>query len=240
MLGSAQVVVELANGERVGYSGDFAGGVGAPIQVDALVVDATCGRPDIVRTHSQERAEEALIETVQKSLAHEPVYIRAARGTLHRAMMALTGNIDYPLLGSERLMHEVGVYRTFGQPISEIIHFESDVGRELSRGNRYIRVFGARDRLPVDTSEVTVVNLNAYVPNAEPMIQHSDHSYTVALTNHADFEETLEYVSLTGASRVVTDCTRSQHAPALAKAIRTQLGIEAEASTSERSFEWGG
>lgn len=239
MLGAAQVVAELKAGYRVGYSSDFAGEVANPIKVDTLVVDATCGEPALVRKYSQELAEQLLLETCAKSLTHSPVFIRAARGTLQRAMVVLAGNLSYPILGSERLMREIDVYRASGQPISDIVAHDSDLGRELAEGGRYIRVFGSRDRLPVDTSTVTMIALNAYVPSYQPLVEHSDHSYTIALTNHADFDETMAYIQSTGATKVITDCTRSHHAQKLAAEIRNRLGIEAHASTSEKPLGWG-
>jgi putative mRNA 3-end processing factor len=239
MLGSAQVVAETGGGYRVGYSSDFAGGVQNPIQVDTLVVDATCGEPALVREYSQELAERCLLDTCQKSLAHSPVFIRAARGTLQRAMVVLAGNLPYPILCSERLMREIDVYRAYGQPISEVIPHDSDLGRELSAGGRYVRVFGNRDKVPVDTSTVTMIALNAYVPSGHPLVEHSERSYTIALTNHADFDETLAYIAATGASEVIADCTRSKHAQKLATEVWTRLGVQARTSTSEKTYGWG-
>ena len=239
MLGSAQVAVELTGGLRVGYSGDFAGGVENPIQVDALVLDGTCGAPKLVRQYTQELAEERLREIVSRALSCGAVYIRAARGTLQRALTVLAGNVNYPVLGSDRLLREVAVYRAFGQPIDELLSVDSAAGTDVLDTGRYVRVFGRRDRIPVDTSTVTVIELSAYVPSSDPVVEHSRQSYRVAITNHADFEETLDYVHATGACEVITDATRSPHARALAQEIATRLGVTARPSSSENSLEWG-
>ena len=49
MLGACQVALELPNGRRVGYSGDFGWPLDEVIQVDELVVDSTYGSPDSIR-----------------------------------------------------------------------------------------------------------------------------------------------------------------------------------------------
>lgn len=239
MLGSAQVVLRSREGECVGYSGDFSV-VEQPMKVDRLVLDSTCGIPKLTRKYSQEEAEEGLLNIVRRGLVEGPMFIQAARGTLHRAMMALTGNIADPILGSRRLLREVEVYRRFGQPITHIEAVDSEAGREAIESQRYVLMIGRKDRMPVDTSAATVVSLNAYVPDDRPVLCHSDRSYTVAITDHADFESTLGYVVATGASEVVTDGTRSRHAKKLASEIEARLGIAARCSSSRHTLEWGG
>ena len=49
MLGAVQVIAELQNGMRLGYSGDFQWPLDDVIQVDALVLDSTYGAPSNVR-----------------------------------------------------------------------------------------------------------------------------------------------------------------------------------------------
>lgn len=240
MLGSAQVVVKTSGGSMVGYSGDFSGAVEEPIHCDCLVVDSTCGDPKLVRQHSQELAEEELLQLLQRSLVIGPVFLRASRGTLHRALVAMNGNSKYPLVGSERLIREAAVYREYGQPVGDILAIKSDDGKEAIASGRYVRVIGRGDRTPVDTSTVIMVQLTARIPSSTAVCQYSDRSFGVALTDHADFEETVEYVLATGAKEVITDSSRSNHAESLARAIRRKLGVAARASQNTRSYELGG
>ena len=54
----------------------------------------------------------------------------------------------------------------------------------------------------------------------------------VALSNHADFHETLKYVEATGAKKVITDNTRG-YGVELAIAINERLpGVQAQPSTN--------
>ena len=64
MLGSCQVALEMPDGYRVGYSGDFGWPLDEVIEVDELAVDSTYGSPRSVRRYAQTEAEESLINVV--------------------------------------------------------------------------------------------------------------------------------------------------------------------------------
>jgi len=53
LLGGVQVAVQLSNGRRLGYSGDFQWPLEKVIQVDALVVDSTYGSSRSRREYTQ-------------------------------------------------------------------------------------------------------------------------------------------------------------------------------------------
>ena len=72
----------------------------------------------------------------------------------------------------------------------------------------------------------------------EPMMEYSPRAYRVALSNHADFHGTLDYVRATNAKYVVTDNTRT-HGVELAEAIGERLGVDARPSSNFQSREWG-
>ena len=76
----------------------------------------------------------------------------------------------------------------------------------------------------------------------EPVYQESADSYRIGFTNHASFQQTLEYVEATGASFVRTDACRGVkgRAEELAGEIRKQLNVAALPSTTSTSYEWGG
>ncbi len=56
----------------------------------------------------------------------------------------------------------------------------------------------------------------------------NSNEYMVALSDHADFEELLEYVRESRPKLVITDNYRVGDAPALAREIRMRIGIPAE------------
>ena len=89
MLGACQVALELPDGFRIGYSGDFGWPLAKVIEVDELVVDSTYGSPRSVRRYTQAEAERCLLETVSERLRHGSVHIYAHRGTIERVLHVL-------------------------------------------------------------------------------------------------------------------------------------------------------
>ena len=82
----------------------------------------------------------------------------------------------------------------------------------------------------------TSIKCSAYMAThstSSPLISFSENSFSVALSNHADFLETLKYIEATGAKTVITDNTRN-HGIELANTINERLpGIEARPSTND-------
>lgn len=240
MLGAVQVLVELEQCRRVGYSGDFQWPIDDVIQVDALVVDCTYGSPTNVRRFSQGECEARFVQLIERSLARGPVYINAHRGTLQRALQLISAEVNCPIVGSARLCKEVEVYRQFGYAIGEIASFESDEANQLQGEQRVIRVYGLGDHFPSDIGNGTKVVLSAYFTRPdEPIVEYSDRAFGVAMSNHADFNGTLEYVKSTGARFVVTDNSRHGKAYELASEIKRRLGIKARPSRNLGAGAWG-
>lgn len=230
MLGAVQVGVE-ENGVRLGYSGDFQWPMEQPLQVDALVVDSTYGSEASIREYEQGEVEARLLELVQVLLKRGPVMIHAHRGTLQRALQVLSGQIACPMCGSEKLSAELEIYREHGYVLDALEDPSAVDGR-------YIHFYGRGDAKPIDPPGASIV-LSAYMSDPrDPVLERSPRSYRVALSNHADFLGTLEYVAATGAQYVVTDNARGRGVE-LARALSERLGIEARPSSSEIHYEWG-
>lgn len=242
MLGSCQVALELPDGRRLGYSGDFGWPLPEVIQVDELVVDSTYGSPRSVRKYSQAAAETCLSALVAEQLRDGPVHIKAHRGTMERVLAVLAGGIGVPILASDRLIREVEVYRRFGAVTDTLTALDADEGRSARKERSFVRLYSKGDGVLNEPGVGTTITCSAFMSgrggHEEPLTQYSDNSYCVALSNHADFEETLEYVRSTGASRVVTDNTRN-HGCDLAIAIRERMPhIRVSPSTNRSEPRW--
>ena len=241
MLGAVQVLTRLESGLRLGYSGDFQWPLDNIIQVDALVLDSTYGAPSNVREFSQGQCEEQFAQLVRRLMASGPVYVKAHRGTLQRALQIINDEIGCPVIGSQRLAREVDVYREYGYTIPSLVVHPSTEASSLLRDGHCVRVDGTGDQAPTDIGSGSKIALSAYFSRPDtPVVEYSARAYGVAMSNHADFEGTLEYVSATNARFVVTDNTRGGKGHELADAIKQQLGIEARPSSSVESREWGG
>lgn len=233
MLGSSQVALELPDGTRCGYSGDFGWPLDQVIQVEQLVVDSTYGSPGSVRRYSQSEAEARLLEIVCERLRYGSVHIKAHRGTIERVLHIVAGNVGVPLLASTRLSREIRVYQDHGFAVGDLDFVDSDVGRRTIEAGSYVRLYSKGDGYGNELAEGTTIECSAFmVRTDEPVLRFSSRAFRVALSNHADFEGTLAYVRATGASTVVTDNTRN-HGVDLAVAINAHLGgVRAEPSTN--------
>ncbi len=240
MLGSAQVEVTLPNGLRCGYSGDFSWPLEKVIEVEELVLDSTYGSPDSVRRFTQEEANNCFVDLVVERVKVGPVLISSHRGTLQRAASCLDDAIKVPIIASPRLCCELEVYQQYGYTLTNVFSTNAREAKHAISEGRYIRLFGTGDRRPTDTSKATSITLNAYQSRLDdPVIEYSEKSFCVALSDHADYEETLEYVRTTGAKKVMTDTTRGGHGVELAQALKRELGVDAQPSTNQYVREWG-
>ncbi len=240
MLGSVQVEVTLPDGVRCGYSGDFAWPLDKIIEVEELVVDSTYGSPNSVRQFTQEEANNRFIDLVVEQIQSGPVLIKAHRGTLQRAISSLDDAIKYPIVASPRLDNELKVYQRHGYSLTKIINENTEEGKLALSEGRYIRLYETRGHFPADTGEASSIILSAYMSRQDdPVMEYSEKSFCVALTGHADYKETLEYVHETRAQKVMTDNSRGGHGVELALALKRELGIEAQPSVNRDTKEWG-
>ena len=239
MLGSCQVVLRLADGRRVGYSGDFGWPLDEVIKVDELVVDSTYGSPRSVRMYTQTEAEERFAELVRKRLRFGSVHVKAYRGTVERALHLLGDDIGVPVVASERLIGEASVYQRNGFAVGTLVRLGSDEGKYAMSQRSYVRLYSKGDgfRNEMTGGGTTVVCSAFMAAGDDPLMTYSDRAYSVALSNHADFRETLKYVKATGARFVVTDNTRN-HGRELALSINERLnGVVAMPSTNQTPLE---
>lgn len=240
MLGSAQVVVELSSGTRLGYSGDFQWPMDEPIQVDGLVVDSTYGSPNSIREYSQDQVESELARLIRQRLRVGPVHVKAFRGTVFRALEVIGREIEVPVLASRRLMNDAEVFRSYGYTTCELIDIRSEAAREVEASRKFVRLYSAGDGEPVDIGESSSIGLSAYMSSpSDPVLEFSEHSYRLAMSDHADFNGTLAYIEATGAKYVVTDNCRGPHGASLAIEIERRLNITARPSSMETSNFWG-
>lgn len=239
ILGSCQVAVYLKDGRRFGYSGDFGWPLDKVIEVDELVVDSTYGSPRSVRGYTQAEAEAALLEVVSQRLRHGSVHIRAHRGTVERVLHLLGDSAGVPILASERLIQEARVYQEHGFAVGTLVPVDSDDGQHAIEQRAYIRLYSKGDGFPNEMLDGgTTIVCSAFMTDFDdPVKAFTDRAYSIALSNHADFTETLEYIQATKASVVVTDNTRN-HGQELAMAINRLLdGVVAVPSTNQIAEE---
>ena len=174
------------------------------------------------------------MEIVSRRLRYGSVHINAYRGTIERVLHVLAGNVNVPILAGERLMREIKVYQDHGFAVGALETLDSEAGRFAIKERSYVRLYSKGDGFDKELIEGTTIKCSAFftVGTDYPLMEFSSRAYSVALSNHADFEETLAFVEATGAKTVVTDNTRN-HGWELAVAINDRLdGVHATPSTN--------
>jgi len=240
MLGAAQVAVTTPAGDRLGYSGDFSWPLEDVIKVESLVVDSTYGSPGSVRHYSQEDANLFFREIVTERIKSGPIIIKASRGTLHRALELLDGLVQCPVIASKKKISEAKVFEKYGYCICPLKELELPAVRKLRKEGPYIELYYMGEQVLYNRGDITIINLTAsWVHGTNPFLELSDSSYQIAISDHADFNETLEYIRETGAKYVLTDSMHGSHAPELAIAITSKLGIKAKPAKPVYSRAWG-
>lgn len=243
MLGASQVAVEMNDGSRLGYSGDFSWPLIDVIRVDALVIDATYGHPESNQAYPQHKVEQVFVELVRTQIDKGPVHLMANSAVIERALMILgIADLDDfpPIIANRHLCSSINVHRAHGWQIAKPVSQDEPEGHAILGEGRYVRCWklfegGRSDGI----IEGTTINLTKYRA-AEPIVQHSENGFTVGLSNHASFSDTLEYVEKTGAEFVITDNFRGKNnrGQVLANYIENELGIVSKASSNVHVQKW--
>jgi Cft2 family RNA processing exonuclease len=245
MLGAVQVSVEMEDSYKVSYSSDFDESVlhGHVLTTDELVIDATYGDPEQQRDYNQQEVINRFVELVLEKLSKGPVYIKAYRGRLEYAMELLSEETNVPFITTQRQKRVVEVCQQYGHMTRSPLPYDSPDARQLIQaGEKYVVFCELRDskRIPEVENRYTIALTALWVPKENPVLELSDNCCRIALTDHADFRCTLEYIKASGACCVVTDNSRGGNAQALAEAIRKELGIPARVASHVESRFWGG
>ena len=227
VIGAAQVVVE-GDEWRVAYTGDFRLGDKTAIleDVDVLVMEATYGRPGFSRPWSQ-KVPQLFIKLVSELLRERPVYVYGYHGKLQEAMALLeAADLEAPKVAPPVVVRIAEICRRYGLDTGEVVDVQSREGREIVRSGRYVAFYHTRSKRP--SLPHASILLSGWEVRA-PIYSNSRYHYTVALSDHADYNQLLEYVAQVHPRFVVTDASRIGFARSLAHAIQRKLRIPATA-----------
>jgi len=224
MLGAAQVLYESKEGLRIGYSGDFSWPCEEVIEVDQLVLDGTSG-PRTIRNYSQEDAEEAFLELVRRKLPSSPIVIRADVESMFRAVSLLDSIAGVPVILDAKGIRYSTVYAEYGCPVPDQLYCEdSEEGIAAINDGRYVMVRSRGKGTQNWDIEPTYLKLISFGNTPDnPIHSWSDTVYNVGLSNHADFNQSLEYIKATGASNVLVDNSRYGNAIEIAFEIANRF-----------------
>ena len=213
-----------------------------PTRPDVLVVDATYGDPAGIRNYDQEEVEEKFLRLVAEKWTQGSVFVRGHRGRLEQSMRMLRELVDGPFLYSEPVSRTLPVFENyFGFDTRGFVFGSTEFREILQKGDRFVAFcYPFETRFVEQLHPRTRILLSAYmVPEQEPIKEHDAGLTRVALTDHADFCETIELITRIAPKFVIADGTRGGNPDALARFVLEELQIDAVAKTVPTTLRWG-
>jgi putative mRNA 3-end processing factor len=226
ILGTAQVLVEDADGTRLLYTSDFKLPKTPIINTDVLVIEATYGNPVQVRPF-EEVVETALITLVEQGIRQGPVYIFGYHGKLQEVMQILrAANIKAPFIVPEKVFRISKICEKHGMKLGKYILFSEEEAQSLlKKKDPFVAFYHMNSRRYIGKEAFRI-----FVSGWEfssPRRQIGENEHIIALSDHSDFKGLLQYVEESKPRLVITDNYRVGAAKTLAKQIEKRLRIPA-------------
>lgn len=227
ILGTAQVLVEDAEGTRILYTSDFKLPKTPIIKADVLVIEATYGNPMQVRPF-EKVVENALVSLVQRGLKQEPVYIFGYHGKLQEVMQILrNARVKTPFIVPEKVFRISKICEKHGMKLGRCLLFSEEEAQSLLKKKDSFVAFyhmNSRRYIGKDAFRILVSGWEF----SSPRRQIGDNEHIIALSDHSDFKGLLQYVMESRPKLVITDNYREGAARTLAKQIEKRLKIPAK------------
>lgn len=231
MLGSAQILVE-SNGLKALYSGDFnMPGATTIDKVDVLVLDPTHGEPTSYLHPHAERQLDYLVRLVsERTVKGLPVLVRAPKGKLqylmHHMRNRLPGSITF--VSDTDGVALAATYGKFAMPCGNIVNENSPAFYAMASvaGTPYVRFSSLHAPAPpCEPDKTRTIRVGTRPDYSQP----DTDNYQISLSDHADYDGIMRYVSALSPQLVLVDNTRvpGPVAASLAKGLRDRLGVEA-------------
>jgi putative mRNA 3-end processing factor len=232
ILGAAQVLLQTPDSLKLAYTGDFKLPEAEKIlHPDVLVMEATYGNPTQVRSF-EGRVEEEFISLVERCISMAPVYILGYHGKLEEALWML-GKADIPtpvtpVFLEGKTLKLAQAYEGYGFSFGRYAPLKPELeSRLLKTGEPFLVLAHMRSRGKIPSGAVRIF-LSGW-EFEHPLRRLSDKKYSVALSDHSDFEGLMNYVGQSRPRLVVTDNHRVGDAYTLAEQIERRLSIPAVA-----------
>jgi putative mRNA 3-end processing factor len=230
ILGTAQALVEDKEQTRILYTSDFRYSRTPLVEADILVMEATYGDPVRVRPFGM-MAEGILVSLVEQGLKRGPVYVFGYHGKLQKMMRILyEAKIKTPFIVPEQIYRVSRVCERHGMKLGkQLLPFDGEEAQYMLTQNAPSVVFyHSYSRRKVGGEAVRICASGWEF--GKPCRRVGTNEYVVALSDHSDFNELLQYVERCNPELVITDKYRSEAARIFAKEIEKRLKIPAKAA----------
>jgi putative mRNA 3-end processing factor len=230
ILGTAQALVEDKEQTRILYTSDFRYSRTPRVDADVLVMEATYGDPVRVRPFGM-MTEGILISLVEQGLKRGPVYVFGYHGKLQKMMQILyEAKIKTPFIVPDKIHQVSKICEKHGMKLGKhLLPYDDEEAQSMLTQNEPSVVFyHAFSRKRVD-GEALKIRASGW-EFRKPCRKVGTNEYVVALSDHSDFNELLQYVERCNPKMVITDGHRSEAARIFAKEIEKRLNIPARAA----------
>lgn len=230
ILGTAQVLVEDKEQTRILYTSDFRFSRTPVVEAHVLVMEATYGDPFRVRPFGI-MAEGILVSLVDQGLKRGPVYVFGYHGKLQKMMRILNeGKIKTPFIVPEKILKVSKVCERHGIKLGRnLLPFNGEKAQSmLSQRDSCVVFYHSYSWRKVKGDALRIIASGWQF--GKPCRRVGEGEYMVALSDHSDFNELLQYVERCKPELVITDSYRSEAAKIFAKEIEKRLKIPAKAA----------
>lgn len=227
ILGSAQLRVIRADGERIVFTGDLnlrpslTAEAAEVAECDTLVIESTFGHPRF-RFPPRDEVLANVEEWVRRTLdaGEVPLLLAYALGKSQEAMKFLASR-GFPLVAHKSIFEMSELYAECGMPIEGLKEFRGHVqpGEVLFAPPTAMRTRAMAAVFPRRTAVLTGWAMDATI------VRRYGADVAFPLSDHADCESLIDYAKATGAQQVIT---HHGYAHELAEEMRKQ-GIDARA-----------
>ncbi|MCP2520367.1 MBL fold metallo-hydrolase [Candidatus Aminicenantes bacterium AC-335-B20] len=224
IFGSALVLLETEKKIKILYTGDFKYPPAEPVKTDILITEATYGNPLNVRKFKYE-VEKALIDLVKESLINQPVMIFGFHGKLQRMLTIFEREkLSVPILLPNKIYYMAKVCEKYNLKLGEYILVESEEGQRITKGKEpFLALFHSKSYNNIPSYGIKI-NLTGW-EFEKPIKRAGENEWIVALSDHSDFEQLLDFIKECKPEFVITDNYRVGDAEALSKEIEKKLKI---------------
>ena len=227
--GAAEVVVEHSDGHRVGYTGDFKlPGTDVLRELDVLVIDATYGMPSWKRPWQVE-IEYLLADIVNDALMTAPVRIYGYNGKMEEVMLVLRRmGVAAPFIIPRRKLRVIQVLKRHDLDVGDYVVSGTPECLEAKRSKWYIEFmhFNQWRRRRRDAVNVLLTGWEF----SAPYRRVGSRDWIVSFSDHADFDQLVEYVKEARPRLLIVDAKRGGEAAfVFAEFVTKRLGVKAVA-----------
>jgi|Deesub1362B_J571_1020462.scaffolds.fasta_scaffold00641_15 putative mRNA 3-end processing factor len=224
IFGSAQILLETENKVKILYTGDFKYPPAKPLITDILITEATYGNPSNIRKFKYD-IEEVFMDLVKESLLIQPVIIFGFHGKLQRVLAILEKEkFSVPILLPKKIYNMAKVCEKYNLKLGKYISIESEEGSKIVKGKRpFLALFHAKSYKNISSHGIKI-NLTGW-EFEKPIKKVEEDKWIVALSDHSDFEQLLEFIEKCRPKYVITDNYRVGDAISLSKEIQKRLKI---------------